>query len=72
MVKPNLTKIKAFYKMTQKVPLGTKLIEGEEKFNIKLGATSKETTPHKKETKEDGTKETRVGVKQTNEYRDAV
>ena len=36
MVKPNLTKIKAFYKMTQKVPKGTELIEGEEKFTIKI------------------------------------
>ena len=73
MVKPNLTKIKAFYKMTLKVPLGTKLIEGEEKFNIKLnGASSKEATPHKKEIEENGTKETRVGVEQTDEYRDAV
>ena len=61
MVKPNLTKIKAFYKMTLKVPLGTKLIEGEEKFNIKI-----------KEIEENGKEETRVGVKQTNEYRDAV
>jgi len=60
MVKPNLTKIKAFYKMTLKVPEGTELIEGEEKFNIKI----KEI--------EDGTKETRTGVEQTNEYRDAV
>ena len=61
MVKPNLTKIKAFYKMTQKVPLGTELIKGEEKFNIKI-----------KEIEENGKEEVRVGVKQTNEYRDAV
>ena len=71
MVKPNLTKIKAFYKMTQKVPLGTELIEGEEKFNIKLGASSKETTPHTWEDK-NGKEEVRTGIEQTNEYRDAV
>jgi len=61
MVKPNLTKIKAFYKMTQRVPLGTQLIEGEEKFNIKI-----------KEIEDNGTKEVRTGVEQANEYRDAV
>lgn len=60
MVKPNLTKIKAFYKMTQKVPLGTELIEGEEKFNIKLNEVN------------NGKEETGVGTKQANEYRDAV
>ena len=59
-VKPNLTKIKALYKMTQKVPIGTELIEGELKFNIKI----KEI--------EDGTKEVGTGIKQADEYRDAV
>ena len=60
MVKPNLTKIKAFYKMTQKVPIGTELIEGEEKFNIKLNEVK------------DGKEEVRTGVEQADEYRDAV
>ena len=61
IVKPNLNKIKAYYKMTQKIPLGTELIEGEEKFNIKI-----------KEIEENGKKEVRAGAKQTNEYRDVV
>lgn len=61
IVKPNLTKIKAFYKMTQKVPIGTKLIEGEEKFNIKI-----------KEIEENGKEEVRTGVKQADSYRDVV
>ena len=60
MVKPNLTKIKAFYKMTQRVPVGTRLIEGEEKFNIKLNEVN------------NGTKETRTGVEQADSYRDVV
>ena len=41
IVKPNLNKIKAYYKMTLKLPEGTKLIEGEEKFNIKLNYRNK-------------------------------
>jgi hypothetical protein len=60
IVKPNMNKIKAFYKMTQRVPIGTQLIEGEEKFNIKLNEV------------EHGKEETGVGTKQANEYRDAV
>jgi hypothetical protein len=60
IVKPNMNKIKAFYKMTQRVPVGTQLIEGEEKFNIKLNEV------------EHGKEETGVGTKQANEYRDAV
>jgi hypothetical protein len=60
IVKPNLSKIKAYYKMTQRVPIGTQLIEGEEKFNIKLNEV------------EHGKEETGVGTKQANEYRDAV
>ena len=60
IVKPNLTKIKAYYKMTQRVPAGTQLIEGEEKFNIKLNEVN------------NGTKETGIGAEQTNSYRDAV
>jgi len=60
IIKPNLTKIKAFYKMTQKVPIGTELIEGEEKFNIKLNEVK------------DGKEEVRAGAEQANEYRDVV
>ena len=60
MVKPNLNKIKAYYKMTLKLPEGTKLIEGEEKFNIKLNEVN------------NGTKETGTGVEQTEAYRDVV
>jgi len=55
IIKPNLTKIKSYYKMTLKLVEGTELIEGEEKFNIKL----KEI--------EDGTKETRTGAEQADE-----
>ena len=61
MVKPNLNKIKAYYKMTQKVPIGTELIEGEEKFNIKLN-----------DEVGNGKEEAGVGVKQADSYRDAV
>ena len=60
MVKPNLNKIKAYYKMTLKLPEGTKLIEGEEKFNIKLNEVN------------NGTKETGIGAEQANTYRDVV
>jgi hypothetical protein len=60
IVKPNLNKIKAYYKMTLKLPEGTKLIEGEEKFNIKLNEVN------------NGTKETGTGVEQTEAYRDVV
>jgi len=35
-VKPDLSKIKNFYKMTGKVPSGTCLIESKDKFTIKL------------------------------------
>ena len=59
-VKPNLTKIKAFYKKTLKLVEGTELIEGEEKFNIKLNEVK------------DGKEEVRAGVEQANEYRDVV
>ena len=60
IVKPNLTKIKAYYKMTQRVPVGTRLIEGEEKFNLKLNEVN------------NGKEETRVGTEQADSYRDAV
>jgi len=60
IIKPNLTKIKAFYKMTLKVPEGTELIEGEEKFNIKI----KEI--------ENGKEEVGTGVEQADSYRDVV
>ncbi len=60
IVKPNLSKIKAYYKMTLKVPIGTELIEGEEKFNIKLNEVN------------NGKEETGVGTEQANEYRDVV
>jgi hypothetical protein len=36
VVKPDLAKIKAFYKMTRKIPLGTSLVESTDKFSIKL------------------------------------
>lgn len=36
VVKPDLAKIKAFYKMTKKIPLGTSLVESKDKFSIKL------------------------------------
>lgn len=35
-VKPDLTKIKAFIKMTTKVPQGVNVIEGSEKFSLTL------------------------------------
>lgn len=35
-VKPDITKIKAFIKMTSKVPDGVSLIEGTEKFSLVL------------------------------------
>ena len=60
MVKPNLNKIKAYYKMTLKLPEGTKLIEGEEKFNIKLNEVN------------NGKEEAGTGVEQTEAYRDVV
>ena len=36
VVKPDLAKIKAYYKMTRKIPLGTSLVESKDKFSIKL------------------------------------
>jgi len=36
VVKPDLAKIKSFYKMTGKIPLGTSLVESKDKFSIKL------------------------------------
>ncbi|MCX6170945.1 MAG: host-nuclease inhibitor Gam family protein [Ignavibacteriales bacterium] len=36
VVKPDLTKIKQYYKMTKKIPLGTSLVESTDKFSIKL------------------------------------
>jgi len=36
VVKPDLNKIKAFYKMTRKIPEGCSLLESSEKFSIKL------------------------------------
>ena len=35
-IKPDLIKIKEFYKMTKKIPLGTTLVESKDKFSIKL------------------------------------
>ena len=66
IVKPNLNKIKAYYRMTQKLPEGTRLIEGKEKFSIKLNNSQN------KEEEANGKKQTRVGTEQTNSYRDAV
>ena len=63
IVRPDLNKIKAFYKRTLKVPEGTKLIIGKEKFSIKLKQHGEE---------ENGKKEVRTGIKQTNSFRDAV
>lgn len=41
VVKPDLNKIKAFYKMTRKIPEGCSLLESSDKFSIKLkGGTS--------------------------------
>lgn len=48
VIKPDLSKIKKFYKMTGKIPQGTTLIESKDKFSIKLkngdsyGTTSKD------------------------------
>ena len=36
VIKPDLAKIKEFYKMTKKIPLGTSLVESKDKFSIKL------------------------------------
>ena len=36
VIKPDLTKIKTFFKMTGKIPIGTTLIESKDKFSIKL------------------------------------
>jgi phage host-nuclease inhibitor protein Gam len=36
VIKPDLAKIKAFYKMTKKIPFGTSLVESTDKFSIKL------------------------------------
>jgi len=36
IIKPDLAKIKAFYKMSGKVPQGCTLIESTDKFSIKL------------------------------------
>jgi hypothetical protein len=36
VVKPDLNKIKAFYKMTRKIPEGCRLQESSDKFSIKL------------------------------------
>ena len=50
VIRPDLAKIKAFYKMSRKIPLGTTLIESTDKFSIKLkdggkcGTTSKDGT----------------------------
>ena len=63
IVKPNLNKIKAYYKMTQKVPQGTKLIEGKEKFSIKLKQNGEE---------ENGKEEAGAGTKQTDSYRNVI
>ena len=60
IVKPNLNKIKAYYKMTLKLPIGTKLIEGEEKFNIKLNEVKS------------GKEEVGIRAEQANTYRDVV
>ncbi len=57
VVKPDLTKIKAFYKMTKKIPLGTTLVESSDKFSIKLkqnGGTN-------------GTSKNGIGSEQTDE-----
>jgi translation initiation factor 2 alpha subunit (eIF-2alpha) len=35
-VKPDLTKIKAFIKMTTRIPHGVNVIEGAEKFSLTL------------------------------------
>jgi hypothetical protein len=35
-IKPDLTKIKAFIKMTTKIPAGVNLIEGREEFKLTL------------------------------------
>ena len=63
IVRPDLNKIKAFYKRTLKVPEGTKLVIGKEKFSIKLKQNGEENN---------GKEEIRTGVKQTNSFRDAV
>jgi hypothetical protein len=60
IVKPNLNKIKAYYKMTLKLPVGTKLIEGEEKFNIKLNEVKS------------GKEEAGIRAEQANTYRDVI
>ena len=63
IVKPDLNKIKAFYKRTLKLPEGTKLIEGKEKFSIKL-INNKE--------QENGKKETGVGTEQSDSLKAVV
>lgn len=41
-IKPDLTKIKAFVKMTTKVPEGVTIIEGREEFKLTIRTTSAE------------------------------
>jgi len=36
VIKPDLKKIKAFYQMSKKIPLGTSLVESTDKFSIKI------------------------------------
>jgi len=64
ILKPNLNMIKAFINMSRKIPMGVKVIEGIEKFSIKLNNNNKEN--------DNGETEVRTGDKQTNSYKTAV
>ena len=63
MVKPNLNKIKAYYKMSLTVPKGTKIVIGEEKFSIKLSERGGG---------ENGKVKAGAGIKSTKNYKTAV
>ncbi|MCB9250692.1 MAG: hypothetical protein H6613_20210 [Ignavibacteriales bacterium] len=63
ILKPNLNMIKAFINMSRRIPMGVKVIEGIEKFSIKLN-NNKEN--------DNGETEVRTGNKQTNSYKTAV
>lgn len=59
VVKPDLAKIKAFYKMTKKVPQGCSLVEStRDKFSIKLKQNGE---------LKNGKTKTRIGSEQTDE-----
>ncbi len=63
IVKPDMNKIKAFYKRSMFLPEGTKLIVGKENFSIKLKQRGEE---------ENGKTETRVGVEQTGTLKNVI